>query len=383
MGSATFPSVKFRRRAPAFLIVATALVVFAVAGIADILTTRMLDAAKAGSFKLMRDVLSSIVKSTEDRALTRAELVASMQSVRTLFIARDREKLLAECEPMFHQQDEKYGLDQAQFHVPPGVSFLRLHDPKKFGDDQTSYRPMLADVHANKVLRKGVVITKAGPAVSGIVPMFDDAGKFVGSFEMGLEFAPMLDKIKDAYGIEASVFIDEKMLRELASEAEAGTLNPKNRVGRFIRYHSTNPALAAGLVGDADVEVAEPKQYERAVAGTAWGVQLVPLYNYAGKQIGVYALAQNLGESKSAAARTRVWLLLATVFGLVFMVGSIFMVVRGLLVAPLGALNERWSALLSGDASKPADPLDTYCEELSDLAANYEKLRAEKNGESS
>lgn len=374
--------MKFRRRAPGLLVVAAAIVVFTIAGLADLLTTRMLDSAKAGSFRLMRDVLSSMLKSTEDKAAVRAELVASMQTVRTAFIAKDREKLIAECEKMFKMQDEKYGLDQAQFHLPPGISFLRLHDPAKFGDDQSGYRPMLADVHANKALRKGVVITKAGPAVSGIVPVFDDAGKFVGSFEMGLEFAPMLDKIKEAYAIEASVFIDEKMLRELAGEAEAAALNPKNRVGRFMRYHSTNPALAAALVGDHDVEVAEPKSYERAVQGNAWGVQLVPMYNYSGKQIGVYALAQDLGQSKSAANRTRVWLLLATVFALVFMVGAIFVVIRGLLVSPLDALNQRMSALMSGDASQPADPMDTYCEELEGLANNYEQLRRAKLAES-
>ncbi len=375
--------MKFRRRAPALLIVAAAVVVLSLAAVADFLTTRMLDAAKSGSFKLMRDVLTSVLKSTEDRAATRAELVASMQSVRAAFVARERDKLLAECEAMFRQQDEKYGLDQAQFHTPPGVSFLRLHDPKKFGDDQSGYRPMLADVHANKALRKGVVITKAGPAVSGIVPVFDDAGQFVGSFEMGLEFAPMLDKIKEAYDIEASVFIDEKMLRELAAEAEAAALNPKNRVGRFLRYHSTNPALAAALVTHAEVEVAEPKSYERAFSGTAWGVQLVPMYNYAGKQIGVYALAQNLGESKSAAMRARVWLLLATLFGLVVMVGVIFAVTRGLLIAPLDALNERMRSLRDGDASRPADPMDTYCEELQAYAEHYERLRTEQRGSGS
>lgn len=375
--------MKFRRRAPGLLILSTLVVLFSITGIANMLTGRMLESAKAASFDLMRDVLGSNIKSTEDKALASAEVVASMQTVRTAFIAKDRAKLLAETEKMFKLQDEKYGIDQAMFATPPGVAFLRLHDPGRFGEDLTSQRAMLADVHANKVLRKGVVITKAGPAISAIVPMFDDAGGFVGSFEMGLEFEPMLDRIKQAYEIEAAAFLDEKLLREHVGDgAEAAVITPKNRVGRFIRYHSTHPDLAASLVLDKDIEVTEPVSYERVVAGTTWGVQLVPMYNYSSKQIGVYALAKNLGESRSEANRARVWMALAALFGSVFMAGVILVVVRGLLVSPLASLSARMSALLGGDTSQPADPMDTYCEELQDLAKNYEQLRAEKSEKS-
>lgn len=368
--------VRFRRRAPGILIATVTVVILAVVAIANLLTGRMADSAKTANYELMRDILASILRSTEDKALVRAELVASMQSVRGAFAARDRGKLLAECERMFRQQDEKYGLDQAQFHVPPGVSFLRLHKPEAFGDDQTSYRPMLVDVHANKVLRKGVVISKAGPAISGIVPVFDDAGAFVGSFEMGLELAPMLDKIKEAYGMEAAVFIDEKMLREVAGESEAEHLSPKNRVGRFVRYHSTHPELAAALVTDREVEISEPTNYERAVGGVSWGVQLVPMYSYSGKQIGVYALAESFANAKSEANRARVWMLLSALFAIVLTAGVILVIVRGVLVSPLGALGERLRALAAGDASQPADPLDSYCEELQEVARAYEQLRA-------
>lgn len=373
--------MKFRRRAPGLLIAFTVVVVLAIVSIANLLTGRMLESAKATSFDLMRDVLGSNIKSIEDKALSHADAIASIKSVRDAFVARDREKLLAECEKMFRLEDEKYGLDQAMFATPPGVAFLRLHEPKRFGDDLTVQRPMLADVHASKVIRKGVVITKAGPAITGVVPVFDDGGAFVGSFEMGMEFEPMLDRIKEAYEIEAAAFIDEKLLRERVGEAEAAVITPKNRVGRYIRYHATHPDLAAALVSDREIDVTEPVSYERAVAGTAWGVQLVPMYNYAGKQIGVYALAKNLHDSRSEANRARVWMYLAALFGCVFLAGATLVIIRGLLVSPLAALNARMKALMAGDTSQPADPMDSYCEELEDLAKNYEQLRAEKKDE--
>jgi hypothetical protein len=370
--------VKFRRSAPAILIGTSVLVVLGLVGVSMVLTLQMLESSEEGSFELMRDVLSSILKSTEDRALVRAELVSSMPAVRAAFVARDRPRLLAECSDMFKEQSEKYGLDQAQFHVPPGVSFLRLHDPTDFGDDQTGYRPMLTEVNREKVLRKGIAITRAGPAISGISPMFDNDGRHVGSFEMGLEFSPMLDKIKQAYNLETAVFIDEKMLREISTDMPADVLSPQNRVGKYIRYYATNPELVRALVKDGDVDATEPKSYSRRFAGTPWGVQLVPMYNYANKQVGMYSLAMDFSEMRGSEGRVRAWQALAALFAIVALSGIILVVIRGVLLAPLRGLNERMSALADGDASKPADPADSYCEELQTLAANYERLRSER-----
>jgi hypothetical protein len=370
--------VRFERRAPAILIGSSLFVVVVLVGVSTFLTVNMLESSEEGSFKLMRDILSSVLKSTEDRALVRAELVSSMPAVRAAFVARDREKLLAETKDMFKEQSEKYGLDQAQFHVPPGVSFLRLHKPEAFGDDQTSYRPMLIEANAEKSLRKGVVITRVGPAISGISPMFDDAGRHVGSFEMGLEFSPMLDKIKEAYSLETAVFIDEKMLKEISTDIPGDVVAPQNRVGKYIRYHATSPDLARALVTDADIDTTEPKSYTRGFTGAPWGVQLVPMYNYANKQIGVYSLAMNFSEQRASEARVRAWQLLAALFAVGALAAVVMVVTRRVLLAPLGLLNERFAALAGGDASKAVDPA-VSCEELGTLAANYERLRSRRD----
>jgi methyl-accepting chemotaxis protein len=369
-------AVKFRRSAPALLISAFSVAVLALTGVAMLLTSSMLANAESDSFRLMQDVLKNSLRSAEERALVRAELVSSMPAVRAAFQARDRERLLAECRDMFKEQSEKYGLDQAQFHVYPGTSFLRLHNPEDFGDDQTSYRPMLAEVHRERVLRKGAAITLAGPVITGIVPMSDDHNQHVGSFEMGLEFAPMLERIKTAYRLEVAAFIDERLLREIAKDLPGEHLSPQNRVGKYIRYHATHPELMKALVTDREIQVSEPVSYERSVAGSPWGVQLVPMYNYANKQIGVYALSMDFSDTRSLQGRSRVWQGLGALFAVVLLAGFTLIVVRGVLLAPLGALNARFAALAEGDASQPAEPASSYCGELRELADSYEKLRA-------
>ncbi len=370
--------VKFRRRGTAILVFASLLTVLAITVIANLLTTRLLDEAKEENYKLMRDVLASMRKSTEDRAINRAEIIANMNGPRDALAARDRAKLLEECARMFKIQDEKYGVSIGQFHIPPGTAFLRLHAPDRFGDDQSISRPMVADVNLNHVIRQGLGINKTGPAISGIVPVVDDSGKHVGSFEIGMELPPMLDKIKDAYNIEASAFIDEKALREQATEVGGDIVTPKNRVGRYIRYYATHPDLAAQLVTDKDVETIEPVHFDRTVAGTLWGVQLVPMYLYNGKQVGVYALAINQAQEKAGAGRARVWQLLTALFAVVILAGIVLIVVRGLLLAPIESLGHRMKALADGDASQPADDLDSYADEVRPLAESYERLRKEK-----
>jgi methyl-accepting chemotaxis protein len=294
----------FRRSGAGLLIAAATLTVLAVTAIALVLTQRLLASAHDGDYELMREMLADFIKDAEEQALARAEMVASVPSVSAALASRDRPKLLAETQRMFEIQRDKYDLDQAQFHVPPGISFLRLHDPGKFGDDQTKDAPMLAEVLTSKVVRKGIAITRTGPAIFGIVPILND-GKLAGSFEVGLDLGPELDTIKEAYGLEAAAYFDEKLLRETATDAAAEIMTPKNRVGRFIRYHATHPDLMGGLVSDREIDVSEPRSYERSFAGASWGVQLVPIYNHANKQLGVIALATSFQADKTLAGRAR------------------------------------------------------------------------------
>ncbi|HEY5959184.1 MAG TPA: cache domain-containing protein, partial [Polyangiaceae bacterium] len=295
---------------------------------------------------------------------------------RKAFLERDREKLKTECEPSFIVEREKYGLDRAEFHDAAGVNFLRLHQPDKFGDNEMAHRPMLVEAHRSKAIRQGIEVGSYGPSVAAIVPIADDAGKFTGSFEMALDFEPVLDELKRSFKFEGAVFMSEPLLREVATNLPGELMSAKNRVGSYIRLHTTHDDLLEGLVTDNDINVTEPKSYARAYDGSTWGVQLMPIYDHGHKLIGVVSLVHDFGDDESAARRTIVWQALATLFGIVVMAGAIQIVIRGSLLAPLAALNEKMSALVEGKETAPADPIDTYCDELKTLAKNYQELRS-------
>lgn len=347
-------------------------------GVAMLLTTGLLERSHDDDYKLIREVFEAKLNSLEDEAVEAAELAISIPSVRQAFLARDRQKLVAECRQMFAIQKEKYGLDRSEFHEPSGTTFLRLHQPEKFGDDETSRRPMLADVHRTKAVHLGIEVGSYGPAVSAIIPILDDQGKFAGSFEMALDFEPVLDELKTAFEFDGAVFIDERLLHEVATILPADATSIRSRVGPYIRLHTTHQDLMEGLVTDRDVDVAEPSSYERAMEGTTWGVQLIPLYDHSNKRIGVVSLVHNFGDDESAARRAFVWQALSALFGIVTLVGAILIVIRGQLLAPLAALNQQYSSLVQGTEAPEADPCDSYCEELQTLAKNYKELKSRR-----
>ena len=79
-------------------------------------------------------------------------------------------------------------------------------------------------------------------------------------------------------------------------------LSDQNRVGRFIRFHTTNTGLMQNLATDSDISaVNEPARYTRDSQGLPYGVVLVPLRDGAGDPIGVVAV----GATSAARAPPR------------------------------------------------------------------------------
>ena len=117
---------------------------------------------------------------------------------------------------MFTAQKERRGVDQAQFHLPPAQSLLRLHDPSAFGDDLTrSGRSWWRSI-ASKRRARASPSRAAGRRSSAWPRSRTPQGNHIGSFEFGLDFGRLIDGLKAAYGLDFTVFIEEKPLREFA-----------------------------------------------------------------------------------------------------------------------------------------------------------------------
>jgi methyl-accepting chemotaxis protein len=365
----------FRRSAPAAIIAAVAIVIAAATFASHRLFAGLTVAVETGQFALMQSILDTALANAAGNALARAEIVAALPATRDAVAAKNRERLLADYAAMFAGQKERHGVDQAQFHVLPAVSLLRLQDPATFGDDLTRFRPMVVAANRDKAARKGLAIARNGPAVFGVAPVLDPQGRHVGTFEFGLEFAPLLDGLKAAYGLDIALFVEEKPLREFARGLDPQMLSEQNRVGRFIRFHATNRGLTKALVADADLSaVIEPTRHVRETLGVPYGVLLVPLRDGAGDPLGVIMAASDFSGSRAASLRALVWQICIALSAIVVLAGIVIVVVRGFLLRPLDVLVGRAAALAAGERKAMVEPTDKFCTEVDKLAAHLERI---------
>jgi methyl-accepting chemotaxis protein len=366
----------FRRSAPRILIGTVVLVIVTLAFLSNRLFHNLTNAVEQNQFDLMRTIVRSSLRAAEDRAMARAEMIGNLPTVRDLFAKRDREKLAAECLPMFEIQKAKYGVDQMQFHVPPAVSFLRLHAPAQHSDDLSKFRPMVVAVNTDRVARKGLVVARTGPAIFGVVPMADLAGGHAGSLDVGMDFNPILDGLKATYQLELALFIAEEPLRKFATSLPGEVLTEENRRGKFIKFHSTHWALMKDLATESDVINVTEEGFTRQLRGITYGIVILQLRDPAGEPLGLLAVAKDFSASRAAAGRSLVWQSLLALFAIVVLAVAIIVVIRGLLLRPIQMITERFGSLAAGDKSRPIEQPETLCQEMQDLAATHEQLRA-------
>ncbi len=366
----------FRRSAPAILIAVAAIVIAAVTWATQSLFSNLTTATEAAQFQLMQASIERAISNGAAQALARAEVVTASATVKEALAARDRPRLLKEYAEMFQIQKDRRGVDQAAFHIPPATSFLRLQAPETFGDDLTAFRPMVVAVNREHNPRAGPALGRTGPAIFGVSPVTDASGRHVGSFEFGLDLAPMLDSFKASYGFEFSLFIDEALLREYGRGVDPAKLSAQNRVGRFVRFHTTNAVVMSPLATDSDITaVAEPAQYTREAQDKVYGVLQMPLRDAGGTQIGVISVARDFSGTRAAAGRAVIWQIWLAIIALVVIAAAVLIVVRGLLLRPLDVLNQRFAALESGAPLPPLPENSRFAPEIMVLAEGQERLQ--------
>ncbi|WP_442581589.1 cache domain-containing protein [Mesorhizobium sp. ASY16-5R] len=375
--------MRFRRSAPAALIATVIVVVAALTLLSARLFSGLTDAVEKSQFELMQAIFDTALRDAENKALARAELLAALPVTRQAVAASDRQALLDNFAAMFAGQKERHSVDQVQFHVPPATSLLRLQDPTLFGDDLTRFRPMVVAVNRDHVSAKGLAIARSGPAIFGVAPIADMQGNHAGSVEFGLDFGAVLVAMKSAYGLEFSLFVEEKSLRDFATAIDPAVFSEQNRVGRFVRMETTNGALMGDLAGDADISTLnEPATYARDSQGVPYGVLLVPLRDGAGQSLGVVAAARDFSGSRAAAGRSLAWQACLAVFAIVILAGAIIVVVRGLLLRPLEVVVNRFVGLSSGGASVPIEGAERFPAELQPLVQLHDRVAAKRTAKS-
>jgi len=144
--------------------------------------------------------IRDIIEEKSMIVMVSAYIISKDPTVQKLFAERKRKELYNYLKDTWKALKSSFGFAQFQFHVPPAISFLRLHKPSKYGDDLSSFRKTVVAVNKMHRAVKGIEMGRAGLGIRGVVPVFYK-GKYVGSVEFGANFGKrFLESLKKKLG---------------------------------------------------------------------------------------------------------------------------------------------------------------------------------------
>jgi len=310
-------------------------------------------AKRAESYRLedLYLAFSNALRQESDRALSLATAVASIPDVQAAFAARDRDRLRQLMLPVFERMSGSNGVVQFQFHTAPATSFLRLHQPDKFGDDLSAIRATVVETNTAGALVSGLEVGRAGLGMRGVVPVLHE-GRQVGAVEFGLSFGEdFFTNFAERFDAQVSLYLD--------------------RDGRFERFagsSSDTPALTPEqmreVLGGASQTLHLTRQNQPQ---TVFGAQVS---DYSEQPIGVVEIVIDR-SADVAAARQAIFNTLG--MGLMALLIGLFLalMLTRFIVRPLRSAAERMEQIAHGDGdltqSLPADGRN----ELADLGRAF------------
>lgn len=277
--------------------------------------------------------LKSTIAAEARRAESMSALVANMPIASKLFAAKDRQGLFDLFVPSFKVLKKNYAVRQFQFHTPLAISFARIHKPKKFGDDLSSFRKTVVNTNAVKKPTVGTEIGVAGLGVRGMVPV-SYGGKHLGSLEFGMSFGQaFFDQFKNDYGVEAALYL--------------------KRGDKYQRFATTFGKIDPFSTEQLDIAfTGQDKAGEIEFANQPMAILAQPINNFSGSPIGVVVIGKSTSAAQAALADARnVDLMIA---------GLAFLIVLGLAVLlsrsitrPINAITVTMKHLAEGDLDTP------------------------------
>ena len=176
--------------------------------------------------------------------MARADLISRLPFVEDNLAKKSRDALLNALKPALDVQQEKFAISEAQFHLPPATSILRIFKPEAPQEDLSSFRQMVLKVNKEHIPLSGIEIGRRGVGIRSVAPI-QKQGVHIGSFEIAMEFKPVLDNLKRISGYESAVFVDDEKMSRIATLIPKP--DPEKIIGGMRVQEATNWRLIRGL----------------------------------------------------------------------------------------------------------------------------------------
>lgn len=327
----------------------------------------IIDRADQRELRSHYDALQSRITEESHRAAAMSAVVAAMPATQEAMAKQDREALVRLFGPVFAAIKSDYGVDQFQFHVPPATSYLRVHQPAKFGDDLSGFRKTVVVANQDRKVVVGLEGGVAGLGIRGVVPIAQGA-KHLGTVEFGLTFGqPFFDELKTTRHVDVAFHLADGSGFKLFG----GTLKGKSF------FDAADYGRAAG--GEFTVRQAR-------LDTTPVAALLGPIRDFSGKPLGAVELVMDNADYEASADRA--WWLSIGIAALGVMLAAIvgYLIARSI-SRPILSITSVMRELADGrlDVAVPTsqanDEVGAMVKAVTvfrDNAVNFAKLQAEQ-----
>lgn len=262
------------------------------------------------------------IDTREEKALAIASLISNLENANQAFAQQDREKVIDLLYPAYQELNTNYAINQAQYHLIPATSFLRLHALEKFGDDLSAIRSTIMEANQNQTNIRGLEQGVFGFGIRGVVPVYYQ-GEHIGAFEIGMNFdESILTAFKERYGNELSLYTTN----ENTTEGPAFSL--------YATTMETQPNIP-DAVRTLTFESDEPKITYLQHNGLPAAIITAPVYDYSDEIVALVEIQLDRQNNIMLMNRNRNLIVLISLVTLLVMGLMVRYVVRNVVVRPL------------------------------------------------
>jgi len=232
--------------------------------------------------------------------------------------------------------EKAVGVADGHFHTAPATSYLRIYAPTLgVGEDLSSFREMVVNTNKDHEPRRGLEIGRRGLSIRGI-DVVKDAEGYIGTFEIGLNFLPVLENVKKNTGFELGAFADDDLMSRIANslphpDAEriiSGLRNIETTDWKTLKSVTT-PELFSSIK--------EISTQIKTISGIDYGIVLIPLKDYKGLNIGVIVAVQNFETYQKQMSAAIVRAISFSLLQVVVLCGVLLVMIKVMFVRPVSA----------------------------------------------
>lgn len=336
--------------------------------VADVNT--LVDDLERRELAQLKNLFSGRLDTLHNFALTMASYVANEPGTREAMAAGDRPRLLRQTQEPYRAAEGVVAIPQFQFHRPPATSFLRVHDPDKFGDDLSTFRFTVLAANQEKRAIGGLEIGRAGLGMRGVVPVMAN-GRHLGTAEFGLD----LDQFQlDQLARQTSVHWQLLLVRGPAEIATFKAMGESGPIDDLVMQATTLPRALHG----------DPQVYHDALAGhdriahvrqggTEYAMLVTPLRDFSGSVIAVLEVLRDRSDLV-AAREQRVLMGAGTLAGTMLVGALLLVVVVSRALNPIRPLTAQALAVAEGRLEVAADIDPRGNDEVGQLASAVKRM---------